>query len=240
MKTLRKYIDSVNESLNENFSLNEASLGRLVKHLDSKEPIAIISACRSDWDRKHPKENAKINKAKTAELRSFILGMGFGFNKAIGGYTEVTADGQKVEVKDEMSCIVYATPDREKELRTFAIGMGKKFKQDSILFISCDGKAEWIFTRPDNFMGKPVASSQPLGDFHPKQLDKYFTKIGKKNFSFAVESQDFTRHTEIVDECSLPTTIEMRGYDYMRSRLKECSESGDDWYESCIKDVWTS
>lgn len=231
MKTFQKFISDCNSS-----RINEASLGRLKQHKDKGEPMAIISACRGDWNRKDPKDNAKINKAKTAELRSFILGMGFGFNKAIGGYTEVDSEGKKVEIKDEMSSIVYATPDREKELRTFAIGMGKRFKQDSILFIGCDGNAEWIFTRPDNFMGKPVASSFKLGEFHYKQLDRYFTKIGKKNFSFAVESVDYSRHTQLTEEIALPTTIELQGYDYMRKELAKCAEQGVEWTQA--ETVW--
>lgn len=232
MKTLQQYIRE------SNVHLNEASLGRLKKHLMDKEPIAIISACRSDWDRKNPRANAQMNNAKTQELRTFILGAGFGFNKTIGGYTEVLDDGTEVEVKDEMSQVVYATPEREKELRTFAIGMGRRFKQDSILFVGCDGKAEWIFTRKDNFMKKPIASSMPLGEFKCAQIGKYFTKIGKKNFSFAVESENIVRYTQIAEEQAIPTTIEMRGLDFMKKNLKVCVESGQDWYET-IKDVWT-
>lgn len=234
MKTLKQYLKE--SSIPKN-PLYEASLGRLRQHLEAGEPIAIISACRSDWNRKDPKENAKINKAKTNELRSFILGMGFGFNRAIGGYTEIDSEGNKVEIKDEMSCIVYATPDREKELRTFAIGMGKRFKQDSILFVNTKKEAEWIFTRPDNFMGKPVASSFKLGDFHYTQLDKYFTKIGKKNFSFAVESVDCRKWTQLSEEMSIPTTIEMRGFDFMRKELAKCAEQGIEWAQA--ETVWT-
>ena len=229
MKTFENYLQ------NAKGRLDEASLGRLKRHIDSGEPIAIISACRSDWS-KDPKENAAENKAKTRELRSFILGAGFGFNKAYGGYTEVLPDGTKAEVKDEMSSIVYATPDREKELRTFAIGMGKRFKQDSILFVNCKKEAEWIFTRPDNFMGKPVASSFKLGDFHYTQLDKYFTKIGKKNFSFAVESTDCKRWTQLSEEMAIPTTIEMRGFDFMKKELAKCAEQGIEWTQA--ETVW--
>lgn len=234
MKTLKQYLK---ESQGPKNPLYEASLARLRQHKENHEPIAIISACRGDWNRKDPKENAKINKAKTNELRSFILGAGFGFNKAIGGYTEIDAEGSKIEIKDEMSCIVYATPDREKELRTFAIGMGKRFKQDSILFVNTNGDAEWIFTRPDNFMGKPVASSFKLGEFHYKQLDKYFTKIGKKNFSFAVESFDYERYTQISEEIAIPTTIELRGFDFMQKEIARCAREGIEWTQA--ETVWT-
>ena len=233
MKTLQKYIQESKMA-----SLTEASLGRLKQHRDAGEPMAIISACRSDWDRKNPNANAQMNNAKTQELRTFILGAGFGFNKTIGGYTEVQDDGTKVEIKDEKSQVVYATPDREKELRTFAIGMGRRFKQDSILFVDCNGNAEWIFTRKDNFMGKPIASSMPLGKFKATQVGQYFTKIGKKNFSFVVESEDIRRYTQLAEEQAIPTTIEMRGLDYMRQTLAKCVESGEDWYKT-IENVWT-
>lgn len=233
MKSLKQYLK---ESQGPKNPVYEASLGRLRQHKENGEPIAIISACRSDWNRKDPKENAKINKAKTNELRSFILGAGFGFNKAIGGYTEIDAEGNKIEIKDEMSCIVYATPEREKELRTFAIGMGKRFKQDSILFVGTDGKAAWIFTRPDNYKGMPVASSFPLGKFNYEQIGKYFTKIGKRNFSFAVESFDYERFTQISEEISIPTTIELRGYDFMKKELARCAEEGIEWKQA--ETVW--
>ena len=115
--------------------------------------------------------------------------------------------------------------------------MGKRCKQDSILFVNTKKEAEWIFTRPDNFMGKPVASSFKLGDFHYTQLDKYFTKIGKKNFSFAVESVDCRRWTQLSEEMAIPTTTEMRGFDFMRKELAKCAEQDIEWAQA--ETVWT-
>ena len=214
--------------LNEWMELTEASLGRLVQHFQNGDCIAIVSAFRGERSKA---ENMKLTK----QLRTLVLGAGFGFNKVIGGYSEKLDDGTVVNIDDEHSTIIYATPERENELRKFVISLGKKYNQDSVLFVGNDRKATWIFTRPDNFMNKPVGSTMELGDFHPKQIGVYFTKIGKKNFSFVMqESEEVTRWSQ--HELKV-TTVEMRGLDYMKKVLKECATNGDDFYEAYLKDV---
>ena len=218
---------SFKEFINEKDSLNEASLGRLYQHFNDGDCIAIVSAFRGERSKS---ENMKLTK----ELRAMVLGAKFGYNKVIGGYSEQLEDGTTVDIDDEHSTIIYASPEREKELRTFVVSLGKKYKQDSVLFIGKDRKAKWIFTRPDNFMNKPVGSTEDLGDFHPAKIGKYFTKIGKKHFSFVIKEGEITRWTE---SDIMPTTIEMRGMDYMRNVLKECSDSDKDFYEEYLKNV---
>lgn len=216
------------EFLNENNILTEASLGRLVQHFNDGDCIAIVSAFRGERTKA---ENMKMTKA----LRTLVLGSKFGFNKVIGGYSEKQEDGTVVNIDDEHSTIIYAKPEREAELRKLAVALGKKYEQDSVLFVGSDRKAMWIFTRPDNFMQKPVGSTMELGDFHPKQIGVYFTKIGKKNFSFVMkESEEITRWSQ--NEI-MPTTIEMRGFDYMTTILKECANNDSDFYETYLKNV---
>lgn len=213
--------------LNE-WMLTEASLGRLVQHFQDGDCIAIVSAFRGERDKA---ENMKLTK----QLRTLVLGAGFGFNKAIGGYSEKMDDGSVVNVDDEHSTIIYASPDRENELRKFVTSLGKKYEQDSVLFVGNDRKATWIFTRPDNFMDKPVGSTMELGDFHPKQIGVYFTKIGKKNFSFVMkEAEEVTRWSQ--HEMKV-TTVEMRGFDHMKNVLKECATNGEDFYENYLSKV---
>lgn len=214
---------------------SNSSIERLVCHIDEGKPFAIISAFRQ-YSRRQ-KTNEYAIKSKTNELRSFILGMGFGFNKATGEYTEVDAEGRKVKIKDETFCVAYATPEKERELRTFVIGMGKRFKQNSILFVDANGNAEWIFIKSDSFEDKLPTLSLKLGKFNCKHLDKYFAKIRKKSFSFAVESFDYERFTQISEEISIPTTIELRGYDFMKKELAKCAKDGIEWKQA--ETVWT-
>lgn len=223
MKTLQEYL------VESCLMLSEASLGRLVQHFENGDIIAILSACRNDWNEDDEKDNARQNKKKTNELRTFVLGMKFGYNKAIGGYIEKNNDGKMVEVADEMSTIVYADPSREKDLRKFATEMGIRFNQDSVLFVGSDRVAEWIATRLPNSLDLPIGGSKKLGKFHPKRLGEYFTKIGKKNFSFAVESEDYFRYSQVKGEMSIPTTVQMRGYDALRKSLAEAAANETNW-----------
>ena len=211
----------------ENEIISEASMGRLYQHFKDGDCIAIVSAFRGERSKS---ENMKLTK----ELRVMTLGAGFGYNKVIGGYSEKLDDGTVVNIDDEHSTVIYAKPEREKELRRFVESLGKKYKQDSVLFIGSDRKAKWIFTRPDNFMNKPVGSTLELGEFHPRQIGMYFTKIGKKHFSFVIQEGEVIRWSQ----CEVkPTTIEMRGLDYMRTVLKECSDFDKDFYEEYLKNV---
>lgn len=212
----------------EDETLIESSLGRLYQHLEDGDCIAIVSAFRANRKRA---ENVKLTK----ELRAYVLGAGFGYNRAVGGYTEKMDDGSFVEVVDEQSTIIYAKPEREKELRRFAESLGKKYDQDSVLFVDKKGNACWIFTRKPNWAEQEIGSVQNLGEFHPKQIGAYFTKIGKKNFSFVVnESEEVTRWSQC--ELKVPT-VDMRGLDIMKKRLKECVENDIDFYETYFSKV---
>lgn len=161
--------------------LDEASLGRFVQHMENNEPFAIISACRAWNDDVQAKNNAA-----TKKLQSDILSAGFGFHKCVGGYVETDPDGKQHEVVDEKSHIVYATKDREKELRIFAFKMGVKYQQNSILFCGSDGKAYWRYTNDFWAYGHKYkkGDTDNLGEFVPRRIGDYFSKIGKKQFTF--------------------------------------------------------
>lgn len=160
--------------------LDEASLGRFIQHMDKKEPFAIISAYR------YGESSAKNNSA-TNSMRSEILSAGFGFHKCVGGYVEVDPEtGKPHDVTDEKSSIVYGTQDTEKKLRTFAFELGVKYRQNSILWCGSDGKAMWRYTSSfwDGENKHNRGDATPLGAFTPGRIGDYFSKIGKKHFTF--------------------------------------------------------
>ena len=169
------YLDFINEE-----TLDEASLGRFIQHMDNGDPFAIISACRYGM-------SMGQKKSVTDKLRSEVLSAGFGFHKCVGGYVETQENGETREITDELSSIVYGTKETEKKLRTFAFELGIKYKQDSILWCGSDGKAMWRYTNNSqdfkgNFMRR--GDYMPLGDFVPTRIGDYFSKIGKKHFTF--------------------------------------------------------
>lgn len=154
--------------------LLESGLNRLNQHLENGEAMAIVSAFRSD-------NSLSTNRENTEKLRKLALTAGFGYAKVVGGYVE-EVDGKKIPVEED-STIIYAPKGLERSLLTFAMGMGIKFKQDSILWVSSKGEAQWIATRNDSTIGK-INSRLKLGNFNVTDTQKYYTKIGKKKFIF--------------------------------------------------------
>lgn len=155
--------------------INEASLSRLWQHFHKGEPMLIISAQREGM-------SAEEKNRVYAELQKAIDRALFGFVKVQGGYYE-DHDGEMKVVKGEYSCIVFGTKDTETRLKNLGIKLGKRFDQDSFLWVDTNGKASWIFT--NNAGEHKDGDVVPLGDFHTTQIGLYYTKIGKKKFSFA-------------------------------------------------------
>lgn len=210
MKSFKEYFQE------ERSSLTEASLGRLNQHFEQGDAIAIISAEKDENDK-------ATNSKNTNELRKIVLGYKFGFNKALGGYVEVSPDGNKKEVVGEKSTIIYASPDREKELEILAKKLGKKFNQNSILFVDAKKNAKWIYTTdvkdPEGKIVNKAGEIEPLGRFVPKQLGDYFTKIGKKNFTFLVQNEDYERFSDTNGEIRLSSVSEATTFEVLRKDL---------------------
>ena len=174
------------QSIIRNVNISEASLGRLYQHI-GKDAILMISANRSELGKSE-------NRANTNTLKRYIKAANFGYNRVKGGYKEKTEDGSMVEVEED-SFLVYADKDKEKTLYKFGIALGKKFNQDSILFVSTEGKAQFVSTRQDSSLG-PIGTKKNLGNFSFNSISQYYTKIGKKSFTIQTitEGEDFSRN----------------------------------------------
>lgn len=192
------YFENASKSVDgfplETDDVNEASLSRLWQHFHQGDPMVIISAERDGMSKE---EKDKVFK----DLQRNITKALFGYVKTIGGYYE-DHDGEMRVIKGEKSCIIFGNKDTEKRLYNLGVKMGELFNQDSFLWVGTSGKAFWIFTNDteNNKKGDKV----PLGEFHTDQIGMYYTKIGKKKFSF----------TEIDESCymnSYLTSNEKRG-----------------------------
>lgn len=203
-------IEYIKESI-----LTEASVKRLAKHIEMGEPVAIVSAYRSDYVPDNKERNASMCNKNTNQLRSIVLSNKFGFNRGVGGFIEHLKDGSTREVKDERSTIIYATPDREQELYKLAVALGKKYNQESILWIDTKGKAFWINT------SSKIGDKTPLGQFYPERVGDYFTKIKKQYFSFEV--LECVEYFSECDDMPLPSTIQMQYMDRCFKGLKDKS-----------------
>lgn len=204
------------EKLNR-LNLNEASLGRLVQHLNKGECLAFISAERSEVSEKENQQN-------TLDLRkyasNFHKNLKLGYIKAKGGYVELV-DGQKVEVTDEDSIILFAPPDEFDILKEFALSMGRKFKQDSVMLVDPSGEAYWVATIPNSSVGS-IGSKKYVGKFKSTRIGDYFSMVGKKSFSFTQLSES---------KKIIPKSTERRLNEYFWNRLSECVKQGVSFYD---------
>lgn len=164
-------------------TINEASLGRVYQHL-GKDCMLFISADRGENSKAENKKNFNI-------LKKAIYTANFGYNRLKGGYYEQDAEtGETKEITDENSLVVYAPPEEGDTLLELGKKLGKKFKQDSIMFVDAKGKAKWVATRPDNFLEIPMYGEKPLGEWSTAKISKYYSKIGKKKFTFLEVGQE--------------------------------------------------
>jgi hypothetical protein len=172
---MKSYLDWLYE---DEEKLNEASLGRFIQHMENNEPFAIISAYRYG-------EKKSVNDSATNRMRSEIMSAGFGFHKAMGGYVYNGTD-----IDSEKSSIVYGTKETEKKLRTLVFELGAKYKQQSVLWCGSDGNAIWRYTSTfwDQDVKPPIqrhiGDVKPLGKFVPTKIGEYYSRIGKKQFTF--------------------------------------------------------
>ena len=162
------------ERIIEGLKVNEASFSRLYIHLERGDAVAIISANRSENTEEENENNYQHMMAAVTRAR-------FGYNRVIGGYRE---NGREVE---EKSLVLYASKDRAKELKDLAVMIGRKYKQDSILYFDGEtGEGKYIATRSDSKYGGRAFKS----DFDIHDIEDYYTNIGNKAFRFMEISED--------------------------------------------------
>lgn len=224
--------------------LQESSLSRFWQHLTKEgDCIAIISACRGERDGLSSEENQALNKKNTKLLRKFVNIHGYGFVPAKGGYVEVNssgasgASGASKEITEESTAIFAHCEDEkdEKAFKNLLIALGKKYEQECVFFVGLNKHAKWLFTSAPNFSNAPVGSEMDCGEFHATQIGQYFTKIGKKKFSFVTESREYTEYTDLswIDY----TPSERRGYDYMSKQLRLLSENNQDYFDNYFENA---
>ena len=172
--------------------LNEASLNRFYFHLQSNKPILIVTASRADIDN-------HTNNINNDELRKKVRLAGFGYNRVKGTYKELI-NGELKVVEDD-TIIVYGNDSKEKILYNLGLSLGKKYNQDSILFIGSktNFKPALISTRSDSTIG-PIGSVHILGMFQPQSISDVMTIIKGKTYHFDWEQEDKAKVSATMNE----------------------------------------
>ena len=132
--------------------INESNAKSLLdKH--TKTGYIIISPCRGFAEfglnpETDTQELARINNERVKELYSAIESAGFSFTPCYGGFIENQGDENEEHVY-EKSFIVYPYSRAGElkefgELYDFAVEMGKKYNQDSVLICEPGGKPKYV------------------------------------------------------------------------------------------------
>ena len=205
--------------------VEDAGLNRLFHHLSNPKEVTIfISMDRSE---NSPAQNNK----KREDFKRIMSLYRFGYFEVKGGYIEDRGDGSSVEVEDETSFAVFAPREKEDALLFLLLELGRLAKQDSIMFVK-DLQAYWIFCpkqkldsllsgNDDIFLQmKEITNVTALGKFTSRLIDRFFTKIKGRKFSFplaqieSTELKNFERSWERGFMYGLQEHLKNRKVDY--------------------------
>lgn len=179
-------------------------LDRFYSHYNNFEPIAILSV---DTPGNTPEQNQK----NFATLTRHLFLAGFLYHRIHGEYT----DRNRQIVEDTHTVIIYAYPDRQKELEKFALSLGKAFRQQAIMFIRKSGNTCLISPHNNSI-------EQTHGNFLSEYIQLYFNKVGKKKYKINTLS-------EPKDHPERPKTWEMPVFEAYRNALIQKEDIYTEW-----------
>ena len=183
--------------------LDEASLGRVLQHIQGKKSVKNWGMLTAYRYVNTPNQNKKLNKQLEAELRS----SGHGFFKVEGHWVECQdgnlsyEDCPKDLLKDAIEESLFVPNISAKEIHK----LGKKYGQDAVIFggEQTKGNATLIFKD-----GKV----ENIGKFSPNKIQQAYSKLkGGKTFVFKPEepkvSDDETKLMHLLPKDVLNKTI---------------------------------
>jgi hypothetical protein len=183
--------------------LDEASLGRVLQHIQGKKNVKNWGMLTAYRYVNTPNQNKKLNKELESELRQ----MGHGFFKVEGHWVECQDSNLSYEdcppnlLKDAIEESLFVPNISAKDIHN----LGKKYGQDAVIFggEQTKGNATLIFKD-----GKV----ENIGKFSPDKIQQAYSKLkGGKTFVFKPEepkvSDDETKLMDLLPKDILNKTI---------------------------------
>ena len=153
----------------ENFAeqvSNDLGFSRLVQHIKNKEPMLFVFLHKAEY-------TPEVNHTRQMELKGIVKRAHFGTNRITGYYLD--AQGKQHDVE---ALVLFGKREREQELKDLAIGIGKKYAMDYVLFTNAEGRTMEISTQKDGLGSElEVPNGLTLED-----LQRYFSYIGQRKF----------------------------------------------------------
>ena len=183
--------------------LDEASLGRVLQHVQGKKNVKNWGMMTAYRYANTPNQNKTLNKELEGELRK----MGHGFFKVEGHWVECQdgnlsyEDCPKNLLKDAIEESLFIPNISAKEIHN----LGKKYQQDAVIFggEQTKGNATLIFKD-----GKV----ENIGKFSPNKIQQAYSKLkGGKTFVFNPEepkvSDDETKLIDLIPKAALDKKV---------------------------------
>jgi hypothetical protein len=179
--------------------LDEASLGRVLQHVQGKKNVKNWGMMTAYRYANTPNQNKKLNKELEAELRK----MGHGFFKVEGHWVECQDGNLSYEdcpenlLKDAIEESLFVPNISAKEIHK----LGKKYGQDAVIFGGEETKGNATLIFKD---GKV----ENIGKFSPNKIQQAYSKLkGGKTFVFNPEepkvSDDETKLIDLMPKDAL-------------------------------------
>jgi len=171
--------------------LNEISMNRLLGKHYGQAGFAIVSASRM------VENTPEENESNTKEMFAAIRNSEFRFIPAFGGYIEKDENGNAVNNTEEKVAIILcydqnSNPIPFERLADFAIGLGIKYNQDSVLLKAPDENPKYVVT---NERGGEVGTTEMefTGDLRLDDLSQeFFTNMASKHGNVGQHRFTFT------------------------------------------------
>lgn len=145
---------------------HDIGFSRLVQHLENKELMLFVSLYNAAYAE-------QVNHTRQMELKGIVKRAHFGTNRITGYYLDAQGKPQAAE-----ALAFFGKKEREHELKNLAMGIGKKYALDYVLFTDAEGRTMELSTQKDSLGAElEVPNGLSLAD-----LQRYFSYIGQRKF----------------------------------------------------------
>lgn len=178
------YRDILNAALKGHKALNEASLGRVLQHIQrmDQKSWGILSAHRAEYRTSNPQVNIQNDKA----LQGYLRGQQLGFFRLVGIWKEcqdasipysTCPEEKKVEVREPSLFVPGLTLD---QLRSLLV----KYQQDAGVYGGPETKGKvWLIFKD--------GGHESIGEFSPSKIGGAYSRVKGKPFVFEWQAQSY-------------------------------------------------
>jgi len=166
------------------------SLSRIWQHsIQNEYPIAMLTAFR-DEDKAGKKLTLLEKRVRNQKLAYKLKALKYPYVQMEGHYIENYKEENEKDVTEESFFVIGKDKNTEEFVKNI-YDLGVEFEQDSVAIKTPDSKDAFLLgTKEDVYPGLGV--KEYVGDFHPRQINMFYSKWKKRDFSFTHVGKELT------------------------------------------------